>query len=72
MPDHGFMPPPLTQDPHRLAALAAYAVLDTLPEEGFDDIVALAASICHTPVALVSLVDCDRQWFKARLGLDAH
>jgi GAF domain-containing protein len=46
-------------------------VLDSLPEPAFDDIVFLASHICETPIALVSLVDRDRQWFKARVGLDA-
>ena len=55
-------------DPARLAALAAYDILDTAPEKGFDDIVLLARNICEAPVALVSLVAGDRQWFKARLG----
>ena len=54
----------------RLAALNAYKVLDTDPEQGFDDVVQLAARICETPVALISLVDKDRQWFKARFGFD--
>lgn len=48
--------------------LAGYGILDTPPEEGFDDIVLIAAHICRTPVALVSLVAEDRQWFKARIG----
>ena len=55
-------------DPARLAALASYDILDTLPEEGFDDIVQLARQLCGAPVALVSLVAADRQWFKARAG----
>lgn len=55
----------------RLQALADYRILDTEPERDFDDIVRLAASICHTPVALVSLVQVDRQWFKARVGFEA-
>ncbi len=54
----------------RLAALARYEVLDTPAEEAFDDLCALAAEICGTPTALVSLVDEGRQWFKARLGLE--
>ncbi len=54
----------------RLAALARYGVLDTAPEEAFDDIIELAAHLCGTPTALVSLVDEGRQWFKARLGMD--
>jgi GAF domain-containing protein len=56
----------------RLAALARYEVLDTPPEPAFDDVVRLAASVCDTPIALVSLVDEARQWFKARLGLDVE
>ncbi len=55
-------------DPARLAALDALAILDTPPEQGFDDIVRLATRLCATPVALVSLVAADRQWFKARVG----
>ncbi len=55
-------------DAARLAALAAYDILDTPPEEGFDDVVHLAAQLCGTPIALVSLVGADRQWFKARIG----
>ena len=45
--------------------------LDDFAETAFDDIVRTARDICHTPVALVSIVDGDRQWFKARVGLDA-
>lgn len=55
----------------RLETLRRYAVLDTPAERSFDDITALAAQICQTPIALVSLVDVDRQWFKSRRGLDA-
>ncbi|MEG9500311.1 MAG: PAS domain S-box protein [Methylorubrum extorquens] len=54
----------------RLDALDATGILDTPPEKGFDDIVALACEICDAPVALVSLVAGDRQWFKARVGFD--
>ena len=56
------------QETTRLAALEQYAILDTPPEPGFDDIVLLATRLCRTPVALVSLVAGDRQWFKARVG----
>lgn len=54
----------------RLEALRRYAILDTPPERVFDDIVEAAAAFCDVPIALVSLVDRDRQWFKACLGLD--
>ncbi|MEN3228305.1 PAS domain S-box protein [Methylorubrum rhodesianum] len=55
-------------NPIRLAALDAYGILDTPPEQGFDDIVQLARDTCEAPVALVSLVAGNRQWFKARVG----
>jgi GAF domain-containing protein len=55
----------------RLSELYAYDILDTEPETIFDDITFLAAQICDTPIALVSLVDRDRQWFKSRMGLEA-
>ena len=55
----------------RLAQLRAYKVLDTLPDEAFEEITALASEICDTPIALISLIDEDRQWFKSRRGLDA-
>jgi two-component sensor histidine kinase len=54
----------------RLQALHAYEMLDSDPEKDFDDIVQLASSICGTPISLVSLVDSERQWFKASVGLD--
>ncbi|NMO54519.1 GAF domain-containing sensor histidine kinase [Actinoplanes sp. TBRC 11911] len=57
-------------EPARLAALHDTQVLDTPPEEDFDDIALLASEICGTPMGLVSLVAEDRQWFKARVGLD--
>jgi GAF domain-containing protein len=55
----------------RLAALRALDLLDTPAEREFDDIVELARALFATPIALVSLVDAHRQWFKARAGLDA-
>ena len=60
--------PAAAQDAARLAALDSYGVIDTAAEPGFDDIVELACQICDAPVSLVSLVDRDRQWFKARRG----
>ncbi|GAB4215519.1 MAG: hypothetical protein OHK0022_55500 [Roseiflexaceae bacterium] len=61
-------PHPL-QEAERLEALGRYHILDTPPEQDFDDLVRLAAAICGTPIALVTLVDANRQWFKANLGL---
>ncbi|NJL35753.1 MAG: GAF domain-containing protein [Leptolyngbyaceae cyanobacterium RM2_2_4] len=55
----------------RLQALNRCEILDTPPEAAFDDLTRLAAQICQTPVALVSLVDAERQWFKSKVGLDA-
>ena len=54
----------------RLAALMRYEVLDTAAEAAFDDLVVIAAGICSVPSATVSLIDADRQWFKARIGLE--
>lgn len=62
-------PLPPNED-RRLARLQELGVLDTLPEKTFDDISALAQAICGTPIALITLVDRDRQWFKSRIGVD--
>ncbi len=54
----------------RLKELERYHILDTPAEQGFNDIVLLASQICGTPIALISFVDHDRQWFKAKTGFD--
>jgi GAF domain-containing protein len=59
-----------SNEAERLAALKAYHILDTGTEQSYDDIVALAAHICKVPIAMISLVDEVRQWFKSRLGVD--
>ncbi len=55
----------------RLEALMQCQILDTAPEPAFDDLTRLAAECCRTPIALICLVDSDRQWFKSRIGLAA-
>ena len=63
------MKAPLPQnEAERLAALRDLGILDTPPELAYDELSALAAYICQTPIALISLVDEDRQWFKSRVG----
>jgi two-component sensor histidine kinase len=54
----------------RLEVLRSYGVLDTEPERDFDDVVALASKLCETPVSLISLVDENRQWMKAAVGVE--
>ena len=54
----------------RLAALREYHILDTEAEQAYDDITALAAYLCQVPIAMISLVDESRQWFKSKLGLN--
>lgn len=58
-----------TSEARRLKVLWQYEVLDTVPEELFDDLTELAARICEAPIALISLVDEDRQWFKSKVGV---
>lgn len=58
-----------TEDARR-KALASYHVVDSAPEQAFDDVAGFAAALCDAPTALVSLVAADRQWFKAKVGLD--
>ncbi len=65
-------PPVPAHEAERLAALRATGILDTPPEERFDRYTRLIRRILNTPIALVSLVDRERQWFKSRMGLDAE
>ena len=64
-------PPPWPDEKQRLEVLWQYEVLDTSPEESFDSLTSLAAQICAVPIALISLVDEKRQWFKSKTGLTA-
>jgi serine/threonine-protein kinase len=64
----GSIPVPVNEEA-RLAALRRYRILDTDPEQGFDDLAFLASHVCGTPIALITLVDADRQWFKSKVGL---
>ncbi len=63
---------PLQDETMRLQALRDYKILDTSPEKAYDEVIFLASYICGTPIALVSLIDANRQWFKAKQGIDAN
>jgi GAF domain-containing protein len=64
------MTAPVTKnEARRLKVLWQYEILDTVPEEVFDDLTELAARICEAPIALISLIDEDRQWFKSKVGV---
>ena len=58
-------------DQQRIGALNTYRVLDTMPEDRFDNITKIAAQLTDCPISLISLIDRDRQWFKSRFGLEA-
>ncbi|GBE92278.1 GAF domain-containing protein [Nostoc cycadae] len=66
MPDESY-----NHEQARLEALRRYQILDTEPEQAYDNLARLAAFICGSSIALVNFIDEDRQWFKAKLGLDA-
>ncbi|HKO54951.1 MAG TPA: GAF domain-containing protein [Thermoanaerobaculia bacterium] len=65
-------PPVPPDEDKRMEALFAYKVLDTPPEAVYDDIAHVAAGVCDTPVALITLVDGSRNWFKARVGVEVE
>ncbi len=70
--DPGGKAPEPPDEAARLEALRSYGILDTPPEADFDDVAFLASRLCGTPIALITLVDSRRQWFKARVGLDVE
>lgn len=61
-----------SNEAERLKALHQYKILDTKPEQAFDDLALIASQICGTPIALISMVDEDRQWFKSHIGIDVQ
>ncbi|HEY9876802.1 MAG TPA: PAS domain S-box protein, partial [Leptolyngbyaceae cyanobacterium] len=65
-------PPLPINEEERLTALQQYQVLDTEPELAFDGLTRLAAQICETPIAFISLLDAQRQWFKAKVGIEVR
>jgi GAF domain-containing protein len=60
------------QEAARLEALRQYQILDTPSEQAYDDFTLLASFICEVPIALISLVDAERQWFKSKVGLEVN
>src|SRR5437763_16469323 len=64
--------PAKSNEARRLKVLWQYEILDTVPEEVFDDLTELAARICEAPIALITLVDEDRQWFKSKIGVTVN
>lgn len=71
-PDGTFPAPKPLNDEARLDSLRSYQILDTPMEPAFDELVQLAAYVCQTPVSLVTLIDDQRQWFKAGIGLEVR
>jgi GAF domain-containing protein len=65
-------PAMFTDDAARVSSLQKYAILDSEPEQYFDDLTLLASYVCKTPIALISLIDEKRQWFKSRVGISAQ
>ena len=63
------LPAHASHEAARLQALQSYGILDTLPEEAFDQLATLAARVCDCPMAVVNFVDSERQWFKASVGV---
>ena len=63
-------PPIPVNEIERLDSIERLAIMDTSPEQEYDDIVQLASLLAGTPISLISLVDADRQWFKAKVGVD--
>src|SRR5438874_8860540 len=72
MPSKLTKAPVPAHDAKRLKVLWQYEILDTIPEEVFDDLTELAARICEAPIALITLVDEDRQWFKSKVGISIN
>jgi GAF domain-containing protein len=54
----------------RLKALESYSILDTLPEEDYNNLAVIASQICDAPIAVIGFIDADRHWFKAQVGVD--
>src|SRR2546425_35560 len=63
------IPPKSANEKRRLEVLRGYEILDTEPETAFDDLTLIASYVCQTPIALISLIDADRQWFKSKIGV---
>jgi GAF domain-containing protein len=59
-----------SDEAERLRALTEYSILDSLAEQEYEEITLIASAICQTPIALITLIDSDRQWFKSHVGLE--